>query len=77
MQRGGRASLVTPLRGQTDGVAHPGSQVGQDVARRRGRDLLLLHLAVSGDVHQPVAAHLGLRFPPSQSERGLRGLGFF
>lgn len=68
---------MSPLCSQRDGVAHSRSQVGQDVASHCGWDLLLLNLAVSGEVHQPVGADLGPRFLPPQGEGGLCGLDFF
>lgn len=68
------APLQTPLCRQSHAVAHSRSQVGHDVRGCRGRDHVLLDLAVPGDVHQPVGAELGLRFLPPQGEGRLRGL---
>lgn len=70
------APLVAALCGQTDAVAHPRSQPGQDVAGGRSRDLLLLLLAVPGQVHHLIGAELGPRFLPLQPEGGLGGLGY-
>lgn len=58
----------TPLCRQSHAVAHSRSQVGHDVRGGRGRDHLLLNLAVPGDVHQPVGADLGLRLLPPQGD---------
>ncbi len=76
-QGDGCALPVTPLCSQRDGVALSRSQVGQDVVSRCGWDLLLLNLAVFGDVRQPVGADLGPRFLPPQGEGVLCGLDFF
>lgn len=71
------APLVTPLCSQSDHVAHPRTQVGQDMSSRRLRDHHLLVPAVFGVVRQPVGADLSLGLLPPQGEGGLRGVDLF